>query len=237
MSQLFPAPYDKVNEDYQNIVYGLLSYFESIGCTACIAGGCIRDWRINNNINDIDFFISLKGDYHTNYTWTKRQFFVKINEILNNAPHPGWSKVDGKSKSEPKKSDAINPLQLALEKIEEDSPVYDKELFVFENTVRTYGLKSIEPIKIQLIFVPLTKYTSIFSFICDTFDFDINKGVAKLEDGKIRFDDSFLVAELERATITFNLSKLIEDTWRLKKVPDRAARFQDKLSNFNIRIV
>lgn len=183
MSQLFPAPYDKVNEDYQNIVYGLLSYFESIGCTACIAGGCIRDWRINNNINDIDFFISLKGDYHT------------------------------------------------------DSPVYDKELFVFENTVRTYGLKSIEPIKIQLIFVPLTKYTSIFSFICDTFDFDINKGVAKLEDGKIRFDDSFLVAELERATITFNLSKLIEDTWRLKRVPDRAARFQDKLSNFNIRIV
>lgn len=228
MTDLFPSPYDKVNKDYQNIVYSLLKYFETTGCKACIAGGCIRDWRINNNINDIDFFISLKNDKFPNLTWTNSQYRREINALLRAAPFPGWEKVYAKTKIKNKLGDAL---------IKAADEVYDKELFVYETKISSLNLLPIEPIKLQLIFVPLKKYTDIDQFIDKTFDFDINKGRAKLYDDKIKFQDDLLVAELERATITFNLSNLIEDNWRLTRVPERSARFQDKLSNFNIRIV
>lgn len=210
MVKYFDAPYEDVHEEFQKITFDVLQFLETKKVIARIAGGCLRDWRINQQINDIDFFIEVPQD--SKYEkWNERLDLVaQINAAT-------FSNFKNKSHDD-----------ICQNK-------YDQKLFVYESPFNNGPYA----IKLQLIFVPTDKLGSVVHYITSKFDFNINKGVGYYDraNAKIRFATGLLEEELRNATITFNLTNLIDDKWALGRVVERSQRFQEKLKNFNIRIV
>lgn len=213
---MFNEPYQHVDKNLQTIIFDLMCSLEKGGAKVVIAGGALRDWKINNIPSDIDLFLTLdpEGAHEAS------------NLVINLLQ--GWAQT-AISTTSPYSAlmGGTNAIVAIYNRY--TSYVNDKDVHVGH--------------KFQLIFVSrfkdgLLTYKGPEDFVNETFDFKINQayGYVNRARDRIEFNTIKLQEDLDKNIITFNLSKLMNEKEKLKNIPERSARFQEKLPNFNIVI-
>lgn len=129
-----------------------------------------------------------------------------------------------------------NTLGIDFCKISRESAEYDEEFSVYEGIIYFEGDRQT---KIQLIFC--YNYSSPKAFI-ETFDFNVCKGFAEVvvdEEGNVEWYVNVveIMKEIDKKTLTLNLSAIEKFEWRTKRLTQRTQMMQELFPDHKIVIV